>query len=236
VIYDIGGGYGEYAWWLTDKGYIVHLYDLSEKNIDMSAQLAESYPGCSLAHSAVADARNIPEPDESADAILLFGPLYHIVAYEQRQLAMGECMRLLKLGGFLFSAAITRYATTLWAVTTYGTKNELLGDPDFLEMIARELKDGQHIKKPATAYTGMGRSFFHLPDELKQEIIDAGFEEADVRGVIGPAWLVPNIDEQWQDDTRREHILHIVRMLEKEESIMGLSTHLVAIARKQHHQ
>ena len=232
VIYDIGGGYGEYAWWLASKGYTVHLYDLSEKNIEMSKQLATDYPGCSFFHAAVADARQIPQEDASADAILLFGPLYHIINHKQRQLALSECMRLLKPGGLLFSAAITWYATTLWAVTTYGEKNDLLGDADFLEMIVRELTDGQHIKKPDTAYTGMGRSFFHLPNELNKEIMEAGFANVDVRGVIGPAWLIPNLTEQWKDAKRREHILNIVRMLEKEEPIMGLSTHLLAVARK----
>ena len=40
VICDIGGAYGEYAWWLTSLGYEVHLFDLSEKNIAMSRALA----------------------------------------------------------------------------------------------------------------------------------------------------------------------------------------------------
>ena len=36
VIYDVGGGYGEYSWWLTSLGYEVHLFDLFPKNIEMS--------------------------------------------------------------------------------------------------------------------------------------------------------------------------------------------------------
>ncbi|MBQ1349182.1 MAG: hypothetical protein IIY61_00830, partial [Ruminococcus sp.] len=44
VIYDIGGAYGEYSWWLAHLGYEVHLFDLSETNIRMSAELAEEYP------------------------------------------------------------------------------------------------------------------------------------------------------------------------------------------------
>lgn len=232
VIYDIGGGYGEYSWWLADKGYTVYLYDLSKKNIEMAAQLAPEYPACTLVDAQVADARNIQRPDCSADAILLLGPLYHIVEYAERQEALEECHRLLKPNGLLFCAAITRYATALWATTTYGLSNDLLGDNDFLEMITRELTDGQHIKKPNSTYKGLGRSFFHLPKELKTEIEAAGFYGVDVRGVIGPAWLVPNLDEQWKDATQRENILRLVRLLEKEEAIMGLSTHILSIARK----
>ena len=51
IIYDIGGGYGEYAWFLTSLGYEVHLFDISEKNIEMSKDLSIEYPGY-LLHSA----------------------------------------------------------------------------------------------------------------------------------------------------------------------------------------
>ena len=44
VIYDIGGAYGEYSWWLASLGYEVHLFDLSETNIRMSDELAAEYP------------------------------------------------------------------------------------------------------------------------------------------------------------------------------------------------
>jgi ubiquinone/menaquinone biosynthesis C-methylase UbiE len=232
VIYDIGGGYGEYSWWLASLGHSLHLYDISPKNIEMAGEMANEYPGCALKTTQVADARNINQPDSSADAIILFGPLYHIVEYEERQAALLECYRLLKKGGVLFTAAITRYATVLWAITTYGTKNEFLGEPEFIEMIKRELKNGQYIKNPDSKYKGLGRSFFHRPEELEKEISEAGFTDADIRGVIGPLWLIPDIDKQWKDIKRRENIMNMVRMLEKEKAIMGASTHLVSIARK----
>lgn len=43
TIYDIGGAYGEYSWWLASLGYEVHLFDLSETNIEMSKELAAGY-------------------------------------------------------------------------------------------------------------------------------------------------------------------------------------------------
>ncbi|HWS30125.1 MAG TPA: class I SAM-dependent methyltransferase [Clostridia bacterium] len=230
VIYDIGGGYGEYAYFLTALGYEVHLYDLSEKNIEMSLEFGKEC-GLALKTAEVADARSIDRPGASADAILLFGPLYHIVKYNERQLCLKECYRLLKPGGLLFAAAITRYATMLWAVTTYD-QNALLDEGAFCEMLETEIKTGDHIKNPASRYRGMGRSYFHLPEELKGEIEAAGFCKADVRGAIGPCWLIPNLDEAWKDKEKRESIMKIVRLCDKEESIMGLSTHILGIARK----
>ncbi len=230
VIYDIGGGYGEYSCRLALLGYDVYLYDISEKNIEMSKLLRER-TGASLCAAEVADARSIPRPDGSADAVLLMGPLYHIVEREERRLALVECRRLLKSGGLLFTSAITRYATTLWAVTTYDM-NRLLDEPEFFSMIVHEIKTGDHIKKHASRYRGMGRSYFHLPGELKEEIDSAGFCGTEVRGVIGPCWLIPGLDEAWKDPEKRESIMRVVRMCEKEESIMGLSTHILTISRK----
>lgn len=231
VIYDIGGGYGEYSFWLSSLGYEVYLYDISEKNIEIARELSTVCQHKPRAME-VADARSIDMPKNSADAVLLFGPLYHIVEYEERQLALKECNRLLKPDGLLFTEAIARYATMLWAITTYGEKNDLLDEPEFFDMIRREISDGNHIKNPNSQYSGLGRSYFHLPGELKEEIDNAGFSNTDVRGVIGPCWLVPHLDEVWKDEKRRESIMRIVRMCEKEEAIMGLSTHLLAISVK----
>ena len=38
VIFDIGGAYGEYSWWLASMGYKAHLFDLSKKNIEMNTE------------------------------------------------------------------------------------------------------------------------------------------------------------------------------------------------------
>ena len=82
--YDIGGGYGEYAYYLSHLGYTVYLYDIAPGNIELSHQLAQEYPQHPLAGAMVADARSIAQPNHSADAILLMGPLYHITKYAGR--------------------------------------------------------------------------------------------------------------------------------------------------------
>jgi ubiquinone/menaquinone biosynthesis C-methylase UbiE len=232
VIYDIGGGYGEYSWWLASLGHKVYLYDISEKNIEMADDLQDEYKSVTLEAMEVADARSINRPDSSADVILLFGPLYHIVEYKERQEALKECYRLLKPDGKLFTAAITKYATLLWAITVYGVKNNLLDEPEFMEMIERELKDGQHIRNPESSYRGMGRSYFHLPELLGKELSEVGFRNNDIRGVIGPLWLIPDIDEKWKQKKKRESIMKVVRLLEKEEALMGVSTHIISISEK----
>lgn len=62
------------------------MFDLSETNIAMSAELAAEYPGVMLKSATVCDARCVPRPDKSADAVLLMGPLYSITEYQERLL------------------------------------------------------------------------------------------------------------------------------------------------------
>jgi 2-polyprenyl-3-methyl-5-hydroxy-6-metoxy-1,4-benzoquinol methylase len=232
IIYDIGGGYGEYSVWLSSLGYEVHLFDISPKNIEMSGEL-QKRSGVKIHSASVSDARSISREDCSADAILLMGPLYHIVEKDERLLALNECRRLLKPDGVLFCAAITPYATMLWAVTTYD-KNGLLDESEFTEMLKTEIATGNHIPNESSKYRGIGRSFFHNPDVLKDELSAGGFTNNDVRGVIGPCWLIPNLDEAWKTPEKRESIMRIVRMCDKENGILGLSTHLLSISQKEY--
>lgn len=232
TVYDIGGGYGEYAWWLSSLGYQVHLFDLAQTNIAMSAELSAEYPGCQLKAAEVADARNIDRPSGSADAVLCMGPLYHIAQREERLAALNECARLLRPGGVLCVAAITRYATLLWATTVFGAANRLLEEDAFMQMVDTELRTGEHVRPADSAYRGIGRSHFHAPDELKGELSDAGFKDIKLHGVVGCGWLAPNLDALWQDDKARAAIMRAVRLLDGETDVIGLSTHLLAICQK----
>ena len=220
VIYDIGGAYGEYAFWLAEQGYVVHLFDLAEEHIRM----AKAAPNAAiLADAVVADARSIPRPDASADAILLFGPLYHIVEADERRKCLDECRRLLKRGGKLFTANITCFATALKYTECYDWR-PALDDEATYRMIESTVHTGLHRGGE------IGLVYFHRPDELRCEIANAGFADVELRGVIGPGWIVRNLDEIWPDPVKREAILRIVRLLEREESLMGFSTHFLSIS------
>ena len=224
VIYDIGGAYGEYAYWLASLGYEVYLYDLAEEHIRMAHEL-ECSAGVQLKAAVVADARKIPRPDASADAILLFGPLYHIVEAEERRKCLDECRRLLRSGGKLFTANITCFATALNYTYLYD-RNPVLDDDAYYDMVESTVRTGLHTGHE------IGLVYFHRPEELRKEVAAAGFAGVELRGVIGPGWIVRNIDEIWPDLIKREAIMRIVRLLEKEESLMGFSTHFLSISHK----
>lgn len=236
VIYDIGGAYGEYSWWLASLGYEVHLFDLSETNISMSAELAEEYPNVSLKAAAVCDARSIPRPDKSADAILLMGPLYSITEYEERIIALKESFRLLKDDGVLFSAALTPYSVLVSRISIYrrddAKKSHELEDPAVLFAIERALVDGCYLNPGRTIANGLGSSHLHTAKALREELSCGGFKTSSVHGVMGGAWLAPNLDELLSNEETKKVLMRTIRMLDTHEEIIGLSGHLLAVSKK----
>ena len=236
VIYDIGGAYGEYSWWLASLGYEVHLFDLSETNIAMSAELAAEYPGVKLASATVCDARGIPRPDKSADAVLLMGPLYSITEYEERILAIRESRRVLKDEGILFSAALTPYSVLVPRIALYHiddtNKRKELDDPAVMAIIGRALEDGCYINPEKKIASGLGSSHLHTAKALREELSLGGFDTATVHGMMGGAWLAPNLDELLAKEETRAVLMKTVRMLDTHEEIIGLSGHLLAVSRK----
>ena len=102
VVLDVGGGTGVHAAWLAGRGYRVHLVDVVLEHVRATA-------GHGLVTAEVEDARRLTQADASVDAVLLLGPLYHLVGRAERIAALAEARRVLRPGGVLLAAAIGRF-------------------------------------------------------------------------------------------------------------------------------
>jgi hypothetical protein len=67
---------------------------------------------------------------------------------------------------------------------------------------------------------------------LVQEVRDAGLLLADLLAVEGPGWILPDFDGRWRDDRRRQELLEAIARIEREPSMLGVSAHLLAVARR----
>src|SRR5207342_1873839 len=107
VVADIGGGPGRYALWLTELGYRVEHRDLMPLHVQ---QLRDEAAGIEGLQTAVCDARDLDLGDASVDAVLLLGPLYHLRERADRIRALAEAARVVRPGGVVFAAVISRWA------------------------------------------------------------------------------------------------------------------------------
>jgi len=224
-IIDVGGAAGIYSIWLASQGYEVHLVDASPRLVD-EARKRNGASAKPIASLAVGDARKLPQADKFADVVLVMGPLYHLTRADDRQLALHEARRVLKPGGILAAAAISRFASTL-----DGLARGLSKDPAFRAMRDRDLVDGQH-RNEAGNIQYFTTSYFHRPDELVTEIESAGFGDATVYGVEGPGWRLSDIETRVNDAAQWEDLMHVARAIEREPSIIGASAHLLGVGRR----
>ena len=213
-VIDVGGGPGAYAAWLAEHRYDVHLVD----PVPLHVEKARPRGGFSV---ALGDARRLDEPEGSADVVLLLGPLYHLTERRDRVLALREARRVLRPGGLVAAAAISRFASLF-----DGLFRGYVSDRVFRAITERDLADGQHRSPPGGGY--FTTAYFHHPHELAAEVADAGLELGGVFGVEGPGWLLA---ERWDDDAGREDILRAARAIEQEPGLLGVSAHLLVVAR-----
>jgi ubiquinone/menaquinone biosynthesis C-methylase UbiE len=222
TVLDIGGAAGVYALWLAAAGYQVHLIDPVPRLVSEAARRSAASPR-PLASCRVGDARAVEWPDASADLVLLLGPLYHLTERADRVRALREARRVLRPGGRVLAAAISRAASAL-----DGLSRGLLDDPRFAAIVARDLADGQH-RNTTERMDYFTTAYFHHPEELAGEVVEADLEVHGVFGIEGPAWLLPDIAERMQDEPRRAQVLLVARLLEAEPSVLGTSAHLLAV-------
>ena len=226
VIADVAGATGAYAFWLAGQGHRVHLRDLVPRHVEIARARAREL-SIPLESMECGDARSLPYPDDFADMVLFMGPLYHLQERADRIAALAESARVLKPGGRIFCAAISRFASLI-----SGFQLKLLDDPRFEAIVDRDLRDGRHenIAPDKDYWT---TAYFHRPADLRDELAAAGLTCEKLIGVEGPVGLMRDLDG-WIDkkDKYYEFALKYMKRVEEEESLLGASYHLQAVARK----
>ena len=224
VVYDVGGGAGVYAFPLSKQGYSVHLIDFTPLHIKQAKErMAETV--VKLSSASVGDARELEVGDFVADVVLYLGPLYHLQKKEDREKALNEAYRILKPGGLLFAAGISRFAPVLRFVQ----KNKLAK-----RGIEKILGGGLDEGKQDIPLGDRGRFsiYCHLPEELKSEVVAAKFTEVELLCIEGPFWAFASLKDVLEDKQSRGKLLRFVERLEKELSLIGASSHFMVVGQK----
>lgn len=228
TIYDIGGGIGMYSAWLAKLGNEVHLIELADTAVEYAK--ANMMYDCSFVAEA-GNALDVKRPDCSADAVLLMGPQYHLRKREDRLESLAESARVLKPGGLLIAAGISKFSSMTWALAVYGQKNNFLDDPVYFKMIEQEMTTGDHIR-PKEYPAFISEAYFTTAAEMEYEIASAGLEVEKSIAVEGTIWFTPHLQEKWADEASRNRLLKILDITESEPEMMGMSPHFLTVARK----
>ena len=226
VVLDIGGGSGPYACWLAKAGYEVHLVDPVDLHVEQATEASDRQPEHPIASVSLGDARHLRFSAGSADAVLLLGPLYHLIDKSERLLALEEAYRVLRNGGVMVAAGISRFASMLDSFFQDRYRNAV-----FIDMVRADLETGYH-RNPTEDLKYFTDAYLHRPEELSSEVIEAGFQHQATLAVEGPAWLFESFKNYWTDPDLRAVVLDLIREVEAEPSLLGMSAHILAIGTK----
>ena len=222
VIADLGGGPGRYAIWLAERGYRVQHRDIVPLHVEQTASATAGYPAVT---TAVGDARDVDLDEASVDAVLLLGPLYHLPDRGDRVRALGEARRVVRPGGPVFIAAISR-----WAGRIHG----VLADQLYRSVpaIIAELDHEERTGELRPLFPGSFNGFAHRPAQLRAEIRSAGLHLVDLVGVEGPGALLQDLPQRLDDPADAAVVMDTARALERVPELLGLGPHLLATARR----
>jgi len=231
VFLDVGCGNGFYSAWLLQNTHFLDaiLIDPVRNNVHHAFALITARGLADRARVVRGDASCLPRASESAHYVLMYGPLYHLLARDARRQALVEANRVLHVGGILFAVAMSRFAFTLSML--FG---DLVHDQELTCALLAELESGQHREPstPSSSNANFTSAHVHTPLQLRRELSDAGFDVVQLLAVEGPLWLLAELDASWQNAEKKATLLQLLRRVEAEPSLLGTSAHIIAVARK----
>jgi len=223
VILDVGGGTGVYAGPLAEAGYQVRVVDPVPEHVAAAA----SRPGVT---AVLGDARALPAADRGVDAVLLLGPLYHLLERADRVAVWREAARVVRPAGVVLGATISRFASLF-----DGFIKDYFSDARFRPLVERALTDGVH-HNVETSRTWFTNAYFHHPDELPAEVAEAGLIMKRRIAVESPLWMTGSrLDQILESQELTGLLLEMLRRVEDEPSLLGASSHLLTVAAPSQH-
>ena len=225
-IADVGGGPGRYSIALSHMGYRLTLADLSAGLLAF-AQGKASDAGVTLEDYVHINALDLGKmPGRAYDAVLMMGPLYHLLTLEERLRAVRGVGGLLKPGGLLFASFIARYAGIRWAA-----KNLPSWLVDNRSDVERLIETGVNIPPAEGGFTD---SYFAQPSEVRPLMEEGGFRTLDLIGCEG---VVSMIDEKIMplEGELWEAWVDINYRLGRDPSIHGAVEHLLYVGVNSEH-
>jgi len=224
-ILEIGAATGRYTLELAKRGYTITAVDMSENLLEIGRKRIADEGLAKQVHFVLGDARDLKEvTDKGFDAVLLMGPLYHLVEEADRKAALKEAFNRLRKGGILSTSFISRF----------GIMGDLIRNvPEWIENEA-EVQGILEIGENPDHIPGSGfRGYFAKITEIAALHETIGFETITLAG-IEPGISSEDGDASYNklQGLQRQRWLDLFYKISTEPSIIGASRHILYIGRK----
>jgi len=219
-ILDVGAGTGVYSMALAMDGYDVHAIELVEHNIEVfRANLRESGADIPVEQGNAMDLSRFP--DESFDAVLLFGPLYHLYSKEDKLTVLREAKRVLKNNGHIFAAYCMNEAT----IIQYAFKGD---GSNMIDCLAKGMMTADYkcISEPAEIFEMVRLEDI---DELNRE---AGLHRVKIIASDLFTHYIQDRVDNFSNEVYRAYVNYHLAVCERPD-LLGVSNHSLDILTKE---
>ena len=224
TIIDVGGGTGKYSEWLAKKNHTVHLIEPVLKHIKLAEKRAKKLQNPFSV--TIGKAGSLPYKDNSADLVILHGPLYHLQKKEDRITAILEAKRVLKKDGIILGFAINATASTV-----VGLMNGMIHANSFFEMCKEELTTGIH-NTPKDFPFLLADAFYHKPQQLKEEFLEQNLDFINLFAVEGMIWLDNEYFANMLDKKKSKTLKALQNLTQNDEYLLPFSPHMMIAVKK----
>ncbi|HET7768264.1 MAG TPA: methyltransferase domain-containing protein [Chloroflexota bacterium] len=225
-VLDAGCGPGRYAISLAQAygdSVRVSLLDLSPHCLELAGEWARAVEALpSFEDLVTGDVRDLSRwPDAHFDAVLLLGPLYHLLSAKERRRAVAEVHRVLKPGAPVIASAIARFTPARLALKYW---------PD--QITAPELREaletGTAPAVPGAAWTDAA---YLRPAEVRRLFERSGFATETVAAAEGfAAFMEDAVNRLSEDDYARW--LELIVQTCADPDLLASAAHILYIGRK----
>lgn len=226
-ILDLGGGPGRYTIELAKSGHILHLADLSQTLLD-EAKKKISEQGISNVKSITqVNAVDLSRYNDcSFDAVLLFGPLYHLTNEEERVSCVREINRVLKPNGLVFASFIP------YLTGAIGVAGRMFYFPDQVstETLKRVFDNGIFNNN---ANKGFQEGYYPTSHEVADLFEKNGFSKVLLRSIRG--WGSSREEQIYklkdENPEKYEAVINLINETADEPAIIEMCMHAIYVGK-----
>lgn len=206
---DVCAGTGVYSYYLAEKGHHVTACDLVPHNVEI---IKENVNAGKLDNIQICNSMDLSSfKDESFDAVLCMGALYHLSEDAEKMMAIKECCRVLRPGGILILTYINKFAQIIVYLD-----NEL-----------------RNINEAITNYANKSDSIFSFttPNEIEELAVQCNIKTIHNIGSDGMTYALNDKLKDASNDSFDKWFRYHISTCE-EPSILGASLHGLYIGKK----